>query len=58
MRAGEVLDVDRRYVIRGWPLTAVGLLANAEATASRSSDRAEPVRAGAVEMTMLAGTRS
>jgi hypothetical protein len=45
VRAGEVLDLDRQYVIRGWPLTAVGLLANAEATASRYSYRADPLLA-------------
>lgn len=52
VRAGEVLDLDRQYVIRGWPLTAVGLLANAEATASRYSYRADPLLAVSVEMTM------
>lgn len=52
VRAGEVIDPDRQYVIRGWPLTAAGLLANAEATASRYSYRAEPFLAVSVEMTM------
>jgi hypothetical protein len=52
VRAGEVLDRDGQYVIRGWPLTTVGLLANAKATASRYSYRAEPFLAASVEMTM------
>jgi hypothetical protein len=52
VRGGEVIDPDRQYVIRGWPLTTVGLLANAEATASRYSYHAEPFLAVSVEMTM------
>lgn len=52
LRDGEVLVPDGQYVIRGWPLMTAGLLANAQATASRYSYRAEPFLAVSVEMTM------
>lgn len=52
LRTGELLDLDSQHVLRGWPLTTAGLLANAEATAARFSYRAGLFVAVSVEVTM------
>jgi hypothetical protein len=51
VRVGELFLPDS-HVLRGWPLTTVGLLANAQATAARFSYRTEPFVAVSVEVTM------
>lgn len=52
LRTGELLDLDSQHVLRGWPLTTAGLLANAEATAARFSYRAGLFVGVSVEVTM------
>ena len=52
IRLGEVLDPDAHLVIRGWPLTADGLLRNADATRRRYSRGGRPFVAVSAEVTV------
>ncbi|MCU0270907.1 MAG: hypothetical protein MUF83_19990 [Acidimicrobiales bacterium] len=52
LRAEEVLDPSAHLVVRGWPLTVEGLLANADATRSRYRYDDRPLSAVSAEVTV------
>jgi hypothetical protein len=52
VRAGEVLDPEAAFVIRGWPVTVDGLLRNADATRRRYSRAGRPFVAVSAEVTV------
>ncbi len=52
LREGDQLDPAAHLVVRGWPLTADGILRNADATRSRYSWAGEPLVAVSAEVTI------
>ncbi len=52
LREGEQLDPAAHLVVRGWPLTADGILRNADATRRRYSWAGEPLVAVSAEVTI------
>ena len=52
LRPGEILDPASHLIMRGWPVTVEGMLANADRTRVRYSLAGEPFVAISAEVTM------